>query len=307
VYIYRQYLSLFIIMKKIPALLFSCLLLVPAAYAQKKKPVYKKPPAAVAVPVMPAAPARPEPFVLGQIDHLHSNILGEDRVLNVYLPDEYKANPTNSFPVIYLLDGAASEDFIHMTGLVRFLNTIGVLKPSIVVGIANIDRKRDMTFPTRNKEDKQTWPTTGGSANFISFIEKELQPYVEKNYRTTSSKTIVGQSLGGLLATEVLLKKTHLFSQYIIISPSLWWDDESLLAQAGTLLKQQPDYPIAVYISVGSEGKQMETDAAQLANVLRLQSKARLRTIFVPMPEENHATILHRSAYKAFEMLNPKP
>ncbi len=290
-------------MRIIPTLLLSCTLLGTTAFAQKK-PAPRKTPVkpVVTAPVV----AGPTPFVLGQIDYLHSNILSEDRVLNIYLPDEYHKNTTASFPVIYLLDGAAEEDFIHMTGLVRFLATIGTMPPSIVVGIANTDRKRDMTFPTRNAEDKKTWPTTGGSANFISFIATELQPYIETHYRTSAAKTLVGQSLGGLLATEILLKKPYLFNQYVIVSPSLWWDDESLLAQAAGLLKQQPDYTIGVYISVGTEGTQMETDAAQLEKILRMQGKSRLRTIFYPMPEENHATILHRSAYKAFELLNPK-
>ena len=62
-------------------------------------------------------------------------------------------------------------------------------------------------------------------------IEKELQPYIETKYKTNNDKTIIGQSLGGLFATEVLLKKPTLFNKYIIISPSLWWDNGSLLNQ----------------------------------------------------------------------------
>jgi predicted alpha/beta superfamily hydrolase len=65
---------------------------------------------------------------------------------------------------------------------------------SIVVGIANVDRKRDFTFPTNNAKDKKDFPTTGSSEKFIDFIEKELQPHIQRNYRTGGSKTIVGQS-----------------------------------------------------------------------------------------------------------------
>ena len=59
------------------------------------------------------------------------------------------------------------------------------------------------------------------------------------------------QSLGGLLATEILLKNPEMFDNYFIISPSLWWDDESLLNQAGTLLSKSPDTKKFVYVSVG--------------------------------------------------------
>ena len=66
-------------------------------------------------------------------------------------------------------------------------------------------------------------PNNGGSDKFITFIEKELQPYIERTYSTNDSKTIIGQSLDGLLATEILFKNPKLFNHYIIISPSLWW------------------------------------------------------------------------------------
>ncbi len=55
---------------------------------------------------------------------------------------------------------------------------IRILPPSIVVGISNVDRKRDFTLPTTIQKDKEDFPTTGESAKFISFIEKELQPYI---------------------------------------------------------------------------------------------------------------------------------
>ena len=70
---------------------------------------------------------------------------------------------------------------------------IEVMPKSIIIGIANIDRRRDFTFPTTVKEDLKDFPTTGKSANFISFIEKELQPYVQQRYKTNASKTIIGQ------------------------------------------------------------------------------------------------------------------
>jgi uncharacterized protein len=79
-------------------------------------------------------------------------------------------------------------------------------------------------------------PNAGGSEKFIRFIAEELQPYIKSTYKVSRS-LLIGQSLGGLLASEIVLKKPELFDDYIIISPSLWWDDESLLKQASTLIK----------------------------------------------------------------------
>jgi len=89
-------------------------------------------------------------FVLGKINEIESTILLEKRILNIYLPDGYNEKDTVQYPVIYLLDGSADEDFIHIAGLLQFLNFpwVNKVSKSILVGIANVDRKRDFTFPT---------------------------------------------------------------------------------------------------------------------------------------------------------------
>ena len=142
-------------------------------------------------------------------------------MINVYLPASYHIDSTRKYNVIYLLDGSAEEDFIHISGLIQFGSypSINMLPESIVVvGVSNVDRKHDFTFPSSIVEDKNEFPITGGSENFIFFIEMEFQPKVEAMYRTSSVKTIIGRSLGGLLATEILLKKPDLFDNYVIIS-----------------------------------------------------------------------------------------
>jgi len=244
--------------------------------------------------------------VLGVTDDIVSKELVEKRELNIYLPDGYKQDTVTRYPVIYLLDGSADEDFVHVVGIVQFLTMIGELPKTIVVGIANVDRRRDFTFPTSIDSDKKAYPTTGGSERFIRFIEKDLQPYIQSKYRTNTSKTIIGQSLGGLLATEILLEKPQLFNTYIIVSPSLWWDHESLLAKAPGSLKSLPDNGMNVYVSVGSEGKVMENDANALVADLKKCKQKYLKVYFEPMPAENHLTILHNCVYKALEVLNGK-
>ena len=273
--------------KQLTFLVLSILFLYNYAVAQDKKPETK-------------------PFVLGVVHTIESVQLAETRTLNIYLPEGYDANAAATYPVIYLLDGSADEDFIHIAGLVQFLNFpwINVLPKSIVVGIANVDRKRDYTFPTNNKQHLKDNPTSGGSEKFMAFIQKELQPFIEKNYKVNTQRTIIGQSLGGLLATQILLKKPSLFNNYIIISPSLWWDDESILTDAEKTLKKLPADNYKVFLSVGTEGKQMENDVDRFAGILRRVSSSEFKVYYYPLPAENHATILHRAVYRAFEVMN---
>jgi predicted alpha/beta superfamily hydrolase len=265
--------------------------------------------AAPAANAQSPAPKR-EPFVLGHIDRIKSVQLNEDRVLNIYLPDGYDADPKVKYPVIYLLDGSADEDFVHIVGLVQYLTFpwIDALPKSIVVGIATVDRRRDFTFPTHNAKDLKDYPTTGKSAAFMRFLEQDLQPYVEKAYRTNGQKTLIGQSLGGLFALEVLLKKPALFNTYIIASPSLWWDDESMVKQAPMLLKQPAAAtPANVFVALGNEGPEMKKATESMVTLLRATPARVSRIEYVPFPEETHATILHRAVYKAFETLYKKP
>lgn len=256
-----------------------------------------------------------KPFVLGTIEEINSKILSEKRIVNIYLPEGYNQNDTIKYPVTYLLDGSADEDFIHVVGLFQFNNFswINRVPKSIVVGVANIDRKRDFTYQTTIEEDKKKYLTCGKSANFISFIETELQPFIEKKYKTNNSKTIIGQSLGGLLATEILLKKPNLFNKYIIISPSLWWNNGSLLNEESEIYQENFKEKIDIYIGVGKEGLApseiphvMEVDANLLAEKLKSTKSKNVKVSFDYLPQEDHATITHQAIFNAMRILYPK-
>lgn len=240
-------------------------------------------------------------FSIGETITFHSSVLQEDRILNVYLPRGYQSEANKNYPVIYLLDGSADEDFIHVAGLVQFgsFSWINQIPESIVVGIANIDRKRDLTFPTTNVKDKKDFPTTGGSKNFIKFLRSEVQPLVEKTYRTGSPKTIIGQSLGGLLATEILFKSPSLFDNYIIISPSLWWDDEFLLKMTPIARSAST----SIYIGVGKEGEIMERVAKELFDKLKSAEAKNPSIHFNYFEQLDHGDTLHLAVYDAFSKL----
>lgn len=117
-----------------------------------------------------AQTANVKPLTIGEIRTIKSKILNEERTLNIYLPQNF--DKTKSYRIIYLLDGSMNEDFIHVAGLVQFFNLMYSMPETIVVGIANIDRKRDFTFHTDLKDLQQDYPTTGHSDKFINFWRK---------------------------------------------------------------------------------------------------------------------------------------
>ena len=243
-------------------------------------------------------------FVIGKSVEIQSEALNETRLLNIYLPLSYEAELDKTYPVIYLLDGAKDEDFIHISGIVQFgsFSWISMLPESIVVGIANTDRKRDFTYPSKNKLDQKEFPTSGKSKRFINFIENELQPFVNSEYRTTKEKTIIGQSLGGLLATEILFTSPNLFDNYIIVSPSLWWDDEKLLDRA---TKEYVSNKF-IYIAGGKEGEVMERTAKELFNKLNQKQRSNTNLSYDFMPTKTHGDALHIAVYNAFTKIYSK-
>lgn len=254
-----------------------------------------------------------KPFELGRSIVLKSAILREDRVLNIYLPPGYQPADSSRYPVIYLLDGAADEDFIHVVGLVQYFNFpwIQILPPSIVVGIANTDRKRDMTTVTAFPLLREKFPSSGGAAKFMAFIGEELKPAINRLYKTTDQSTLIGQSLAGLFATFLLFEHPGWFNNYIIISPSLWWNDRVLLSRKPAFLTTGFRQPTNIFISVGKEGptpffeqSTMESDATKLYDLLKNAAPKNGRFGFDYQHAETHATITHPALFNAFRWLH---
>ncbi|HEX8328983.1 MAG TPA: alpha/beta hydrolase-fold protein [Hymenobacter sp.] len=145
--------------------------------------------------------------------------MGEKRRINVYLPDGYAESATLRLPVLYMPDGGIKEDFLHVAGLVQVLVGNGTMRPFILVGIENTERRRDLTGPTTNEEDKKIAPRVGGATAYRAFIRNELMPEVKQRYRTTDETAIVGESLAGLFVVETLLLEPTLFDTYLAFRP----------------------------------------------------------------------------------------
>lgn len=220
-----------------------------------------------------------------------SSALGEARLVNVYTPPGYRAS-TARFPVLYMPDGGVDEDFPHVVKTVDSLIALRAIRPVIVVGIPNTERRRDLTGPTRVKTDSAIAPHVGGSAAFRRFIRDEAMPAVRARYRTTEERSIVGESLAGLFIVETFLLDPTLFTHYIALDPSLWWNSGALLDSAATHLKALPAGPRTIFLA-SSNVADITAGTARLADLLRAVPAAKLAWEYAPHPELTHATIFN--------------
>jgi predicted alpha/beta superfamily hydrolase len=236
---------------------------------------------------------------VGERATVHSTVLNEERPLLIYTPDGYSGG-TLRYPVVYLLDG--NSHFLPVAGIVQFLAGLGLAPQMIVVAIPNTDRTRDLTMPDRADTTHQ-FPTAGGADRFLSFLTDELAPYIDAHYRTEPFRILIGHSLGGLFAVHTLFRNPDAFHAYIAMSPSLWWDNRSELDAARTFFLSHREIRKFLYMTLGSEGTQMQEAAAGLAGILKESAPAGVLWKYLRIPEETHGTIPLRSAYEGLKFV----
>ena len=166
-----------------------------------------------------------ESIIIGKKENIKSKILNENRTLWIYTPTHTSQNTSTEkrYPVLYVLDGNAH--FYSTVGIIQQLsqaNGNGVLPEMIVVGIENTNRLRDLA-----PSSDQSKPNP-----FVNFLSSELIPYIDKNYKAAPYRLLVGHSLGGLTAIDMLTNFPELFNACIAIDPSMWYNNEKFLNNA---------------------------------------------------------------------------
>lgn len=219
-----------------------------------------------------------------------SRSLNESRLINVHLPAAYARQPSARFAVLYMPDGGIDEDFPHVVKTIDSLVDLGRIPPMLVVGIPNTERRRDLTGPTRFKDDSAIAPRVGGSAAFRAFIRDELIPVIEKRYRVTDERAIVGESLAGLFVLETLLATPELFDRYIALDPSVWWNGGALVDSAG------PRLPAAgaarrTLVLATSNVKEIADGVSKFERMMRRATPWQLTWTYLRRPDLTHATI----------------
>lgn len=176
------------------------------------------------------------PFRTGFEETIPSKILGQQRKIWIHIPNSNggdKVKGRGNYPVVYVLDG--SENFNTVVSITEHMEESSLCPPTIVVGIVPDDRLSELTTGS----DKELPNVTGNGEKFMAFVERELIPYIDSNYPTTTYKTLIGHSLGGLTVINTLLHHPNLFNAYVSLEASLWWNDNKTLEEARAILPVQ--------------------------------------------------------------------
>jgi predicted alpha/beta superfamily hydrolase len=246
------------------------------------------------LPISINAQEEMEDVVLGKLIPFQSNVLEEERQIMVYLPTGYHQAQTK-YPVLYLLDGRGH--FQHASSTVQFLSRNGRMPQMIVVAIVNVDRRRDFT-PT-NVENA---PTSGGAEKFITFMNEELFPMIEKNYRTVPFRLLEGHSLGGLFSIHVLFEHSEMFQAHFAMSPYIMWDENIVLNESLKKLEQPLEFKNYLYITLGNEPNYVEP-LGKLTGQLESKNPEGLEWHYIVMDNDNHGTVPLKSLYNGLETL----
>ncbi|MEO8146844.1 MAG: alpha/beta hydrolase-fold protein [Bacteroidia bacterium] len=147
---------------------------------------------------------------------------GANYNIKVALPDNY--NASEKYATIYVLDG--EENFSYVADNCKKLSDEYATSNILVVSIGyGNDRAFDYT-PTKANEGG------GGAEKFMAFIKNELIPKMESDYGADTlrkNRIILGHSFGGLFAAYAFTNYNNVFGNYIMLSPSVWYDDEIML------------------------------------------------------------------------------
>ena len=191
-----------------------------------------------------------------------------DETFRIFVAKPFPLEPDKKYPVIYVLDGNGLFGMVMET---QRMMALGMeLPPAYIIGIGYaVDngfmetmakRWRDYT-PTPGGEleamtkvslDPTGTVEGGGGSDFLKFLQEELKPLIESNYSVDpNDATIAGISLGGLFPSWVLLNQPETFQRYVIISPSIWWNQEEVWKWESRFAKNNNDINAKVFVTAG--------------------------------------------------------
>lgn len=204
--------------------------------------------------------------VTSTLDSLYSKTLNEQRQFWVKLPEGYRPGNKAKYPVVYLLDGVSLKNTLEIV----YENYWGHYLPNmILVGISNQkNRTRDLTTSEIESRRGAAFNNeTGGADDFATFLNTELIPFIDANYKTSQYRTLIGHSYAGLFTINMLINHPELFTNYIAIDPSLDWDGQKLLKTAKAQLQSKNYNNKGLFMSLAAEQLHMFDSSITMDNV----------------------------------------
>ena len=255
---------------------------------------------------------------------LHSNIVGEDFEINITFPYSYHKSDA-AYPVLYCLD--ANRSFGLVSNMVNILSTPYKEIPEIlVVGIGypikgledwGAWRWRDLT-PTSDPEADKKWEaflsqysgrddvvaSSGGAPKFLQFIHDELIPFIESNYRVSSTdRALMGHSAGGLFTLYTVFHHPEIFQRYFAGSP-FGWDNGILFKYENEYSSNHKDLPVRIFISTGSlESETMVKSMKEMSAQLQSRNYSSLELETHIFENETHASGYAASVSRGLKIL----
>jgi tetratricopeptide (TPR) repeat protein len=141
------------------------------------------------------------------------------------------------------------------------------------------------------------FPTSGGADNFFKFIQTELIPEIEKEYRVQPYRILAGHSLGGLFAIHAMISHAGVFNSYIAVSPSLQWENGEALKRATDFLKNQKELSATLFVSLGNEPGAIGDSFESFREVLGKTKIKDFEWQAERMNDEDHGSVVLRSHY----------
>ena len=247
-------------------------------------------------------------IIIGTKHSIHSNVLSEDRSYWISLPDSYHDinSSQKRYPILIVLDG--NIHFKSISGMVNYMSSdlfrSYKIPEMIVIGIVNVDRRRDYT-PDKIITTREN--NSGGGDRFLSFLESELIPKIDNEYRTKSFRILFGHSLGGLLAIHSYMKENSSFNSFIAVDPSLGsWDSSTMDSKLDSLT--QNIFDRYLYIATANWGKRNFKNRdrhIRLYEGLNSKSKDKFPSSIEYFEKENHRSVpiiaFHNGISKIFE------
>jgi len=184
-------------------------------------------------------------ILLGQTMSIDSKYLNETREVFIHTPEGY-ANSTDSYPVLYVLDG--QRNFFTASAISHYLGQNQQIPGLIVVGIPNTNRNRDFT-PLKVPQNANT----GGAENMLKFIDEELKPIIRNNYRAHDFDILFGHSLCGMFSIHTLFNYTEIFDAHIAASPWLMYQEEHVINEIEKMIGNMDLSDKTIFISIGNE------------------------------------------------------
>jgi predicted alpha/beta superfamily hydrolase len=235
---------------------------------------------------------------IGESFTIYSKVLDERRECIITLPESYIGSEKR-YPVLYILDAEYTPFYEKNLFSYHFMRVWEMVPEMIVVGIKNTIRNRDM-IPVELEE----YPEAGGADRFLDFITEELQPKINKEYRTNDVNHIYGGSNAGLFVLYALFSMPNRFKGVISSSPMIGWCEDLIHQLAEKSIKEN-SYNNRLYMIYGKDDfKQVIETMPAFTSYITDNAPDGLRWEMKYLPDEGHVPFT--SIYDGLKFLFPK-